>query len=222
MSTTIDPRIAEQRLLGQAFRALRERSGRYQKDVADALGMTTQAWQKYEAGERRWNEQTIDTALSALDATREGLDLERAKILGVTPRRTAQAFGERGREFVLDVVGKARAGASGIQVFNEGEPTRQIDMRSLFGPDSDVMEVAGDSVSPWAKSGEIVVFDRQRMPKPGAGCVVETNEGGLLLKFYEKSDGSTLFLRELQPEERVISLPLRDVRGIYAVRLRGD
>jgi phage repressor protein C with HTH and peptisase S24 domain len=222
MTMTVDPRIAEQRLTGQAFKALRERRGKFQKNIADALGLTTQAWQKYEAGERRWNPETIETALLALGVGREALDAERSKILGLPPRRQSAGFSDRGSEYTVDVVGKVRAGASGIQIFNDGEPLRQVDLRSLFGPESDAMEVAGDSVSPWANSGEIVIFDRGRFPRPGAGCVVETVEGGLLLKFYEKSDGSTLFLKELVPVERIIQIPMRDVKGIYAVRLRGD
>ena len=75
---------------------------------------------------------------------------------------------------------------------------------------------------PWAEPGEVVLFDRDRYPKRGSGCVIETKAGEYYVKLYEKSDGSTLFARELNPEERILTFPMKDLKGVYAIRLRGD
>lgn len=224
MSTTITPARAEQELTGKALRAMRERAGLYQADLARAVGMTTQGWQKYEAGERRFRPELLSGALAALGATPEALDFERARLLGAPePRASHGGLSDRsGRDFVFDVYGRGRAGPTGHEAYDVGEPIRSLDMRALFGPRTDALEVFGDSMYPWAEPGEVVIFDRDRYPKRGAGCVVEMLTGACYVKLYERSDGSTLFVRELYPEERTITYPLSDVKGVYAVRLRGD
>lgn len=218
MPLTTSPDKAEQALTGQALRNLRERVGRHQRDVAFALDMTTQAWQKYEAGERRFTAERIEAVLDALGLSDGDLDAERARLTGATEPRQIS----RRHDFVFDVYGRARAGPQGPEVYDAGEPIRRIDLRQILGPNTDAMEVAGDSVSPWAESGEVVLFDRDRYPRRGAGCVIETNEGEAYVKFYEKTDGTTLFVKELFPEERVITFAMKNIRGVYAVRLRGD
>ena len=75
---------------------------------------------------------------------------------------------------------------------------------------------------PWAEPGEVVVFDRDRYPRRGGGCVIETKAGEYYVKLYEKNDGATLFARELFPEERVITYRMVDIKGVYAIRMRGD
>ena len=58
--------------------------------------------------------------------------------------------------------------------------------------------------------------------KRGAGCVIETKSGEAYVKIYQSSDGSNLFVKELQPEERVITFPQIEIKGVYAILLRGD
>lgn len=215
---TTTPDRADQQLTGQALRQIRERQGLKQPHVAAALGMSTQAWQKYEAGERRWSDEKIAQVLESLDATPEELENERARILG-TPLRTP---GPTSREFVVDVYGRARAGPQGPEVYDVAEPLRSIDLRQLLGQSAGAMQVFGDSMVPWAEPGEVVLFDRESYPRRGGGCIVELHDGSAFVKLYERSDGSTLFVRELFPEERVIKWPLREVKGVYAVKLRGD
>lgn len=220
MSPTISPAKAEQALTGQVLRNLRERTGKTQRDVATPQGIKPQAWQYYEAGDRRFTRDRIATVLDILGFTEDDFEAERAKILG-TPRGRSGG-GEGRRDFIFDIYGRARAGAQGTEVYDIAEPTRRLDLRQLLGASVDAIEVAGDSVSPWAESGEIVLFDRDRAPRRGKGCVVELSTGEAYVKFYEKSDGSTLFVRELFPQERVLNFPLRQVKGVYPVVLRGD
>lgn len=220
---TLSPDRAEQKLVGQAIANLRERRRLYQRQIAEALGVTTQAYQKYETGERRFTREKLATILGALEMSEEDLELERARILtgSTAPRAEVLHFPTSDR-LMIDVYGRARAGAQGMQVYDVGEPLRQLDLRSLVGPNSSAVEVAGDSMVPWAEPGEVVVFDRDRYPRRGGGCVIETKAGEYYVKLYEKSDGSTLFARELYPEERVITFKMVDLKGVYAIRMRGD
>ena len=218
MALTVSPDQAEQTLLGATFRALREERGLTQADVGAKLGMKAQGWHKYEVGERKFTDDKMEGILAAIGVTLGEVDDMRSRILG-RPQVRERA---RDEQFLINVYGRARAGAQGIQVYDVGEPLRTLDLRQLLGKATDGLEVAGDSMVPWAEPGEVVLFDRDRYPKRGAGCIVETKAGEYYVKLYEKSDGSTLFVKELFPEEKVITFALRDIKGVYAVRLRGD
>lgn len=224
MSMTVSPEKAEDQVLGEALRNLREnkRPKISQRQMGEALGMTGANLQQYETGNRRITTEFIQRALEFLGDSEEQLAFERARVLGNPSGPRPRDLGETDRSFVIDVFGHARAGPQGGEAFANPEPIRQIDLRQVLGKNADACEVQGDSMSPWAEPGEVVIFDRDRYPKRGSGCVVELNNGQTFVKHYEKADGSTLWLRELFPEERLIPFALSDVRGIYAVRLRGD
>lgn len=215
---TLSADRAERVQIGTALKTLRERRRLTQGQVGAALGMTAQAWQPYEKGERGLTEEKVDAALAAIGASRDDLASELDEQLG---RRMAAPRQPEGLP-TLNVYGRARAGALGVEMYDIGEPLRSIDLRTLFGPSTGALEIAGDSMVPWAEPGELVIYDRDRYPKRGAGCLIETKSGEYYVKRYEKSDGSTLFVSELFPEERMIPIPLKDVKGVYAIRLRGD
>jgi phage repressor protein C with HTH and peptisase S24 domain len=221
MPSTHSPKQAEQKLLGQALRNLRERVGLTQRDVATPLGIKPQAWQYYEAGDRRFTHERIAAVLEIVGATDLDFEAEKARILG-TPQARASGMAEARPEFIYDIYGRARVGARGPEVYDVEDPLRRLDLRQILGRSIAALEVPGDSMSPWAESGEIVLFDRDRQPRRGKGCVVELKSGEAFVKLYEKSDGSTLFVRELAPEERTITFPLSEVRGVYPVVFRGD
>lgn len=216
MPLTIPPHKAEQRLLGQALRAIREarRPKPSLRDIGAAIGMTGAGYQQYELGERVFAPEKLEAIMAALQATDEELEAERARILGeevVAKSAASLAVGD----FIVNVLAsKAEEGGEEI--------ARQIDLRQVLGRAVAATEVRDSSLEPWAEPGEIVLFDRARHPRRGYGCVVELKTGELIVKLYSHTDGSTLFVKELKPEERTITYPLGNVRGVYAVRLRGD
>ncbi|HEY2178061.1 MAG TPA: helix-turn-helix domain-containing protein [Caulobacteraceae bacterium] len=221
MASTVSPEQAERELTGRALRRMREDRGLFQGHVAKKMGMTSQAWQKYEAGERRFGDK-LPRILEAIGATEEDLRDMRAALLGGGVRLHSRGVQEERRPFTIDVYGRARAGPQGVQSYDVGEPLRTIDISQILGPSTNALEIAGDSMVPWGDPGEIVLFDRDRYPKRGTGCVIETLAGEYYVKLYERSDGSTLFARELSPEDRIVTFALKDLRGVYAIRLRGD
>ena len=111
MSLTESPERAEQKLIGAAFRSLRERAGLRQADIAEALDITTQAWQKYEAGERKFSQAKTTTVLNVIRASEEDLNAERARILGRPDPSRVDVSQTTDRGLVFDVYGRARAGA---------------------------------------------------------------------------------------------------------------
>lgn len=218
MPLTTSPERADQKLTGQALRAIREERGMVQGQIAEHLGVTTQAWQKYEAGERKFTEDRLHRVLAILNATLEQLEFEKARLLGAP---TAKSYAPT-HPFPINVFGRSRLGQHGPGVYEAAEPFRTIDLRQIIGPNSGAIELADDRMAPWGSSGEVVIFDRDRAPRRGFGCVVEMNDGTAIARLFERSDGSTLFVSELQPEPRTITIALAEVRGVYAVRFRGD
>lgn len=223
MAMTHTPQKAEQLLNGQALKNLREakRPKVTQAHVGQVLGMTGASWQYYEAGQREFTVEKIEMALTALGATWHDFEAEKARILGATPT-SPPGFSEPRSEFIFDLYGRTRNGPRGAESYDVGAPTRRVDLRQIIGRSIDAIEMAGDRMSPWVESGEIILFDRERAPRRGKGCVVEMQDGEAFVCLYEKSDGSTLFVKELFPEERIVQHALSQVKGVYPVVLRGD
>jgi transcriptional regulator with XRE-family HTH domain len=215
MPLTRTPDRALQLLTGKAIRTLRERAGLKQADIAGALEFSTQAYQKYESGERKFTDEKLPVILEAIGATVTDLEAERARLLGRDPPE-GHGGEQRADPFTVSVSRERPAEPE------RAWPSRQIDLRHLLRPSTGAVEMGGDEMAPWAEPGETLLFDRDRYPKRGFGCVVELKSGALMPRLYEGSDGSSLFVKVLRPEPRVTPVPMTDVRGVYAVTLRGD
>lgn len=223
MPLTIPTHKAEQRLLGQALRSIREskRPRPSLRDMGTALGMTGANYQQYELGERAFTPERLDVIMATLETSEAEVEAQRARLLGEATPPPYEAGGLKD-PMVIDIMARAMAGPLGAHARDAGQPLRQIDLRQILGRDVGATEVGGESMVPWAEPGEIILFDRARHPRRGAGCVIETKEGDLFVKLYSHQDGSTLFVKELFPEERMITFALSTLKGVYAVRLRGD
>ncbi len=228
MAEPISVEQAERRLLGRALAELRRRAGPGGKSIsqqaaADRLHISVQAWQKYEAGARRFTTAQVAKVTAALGGSPEELMMERARLLGQIPRQAITGLGEREqRPFEIPVWGRAKAGPEGPQVYDAGqEPEGVVDLRGLRGPSIGATRIAGDSMVPWGEPGEVVIFDRDRWPSRGAGCVIETEDGGLYVKLYDHSDEAHVFARQFNPE-KLVPFRLSSIKGVYAIRLRGD
>jgi phage repressor protein C with HTH and peptisase S24 domain len=207
---------AKRRALGQALKRLRTAAGMSQAEAAEAYGCSPQAWQRYEVGQRKMDLEKLDAMARAVGASRDELLVERGRLLGEEPKPAA-----RSNVTQLPVWGRGRAGPHSDYVYDLVEPESHFDVSWMGGQGVGVLRVAGDSMTGYVESGQLVIYDRGRWPRRGEGCVVETTGGELYVKLYDKSDGSTLFVRQLFPE-RAMTFAMSDVRGVYAIRLRGD
>ena len=86
MGNTISAEDAERRLMGRALARLRERASMTQYEAAVALGMSTQGWQAYEAGKRRFTDDQIASVAKALGYEPDDLMIERARLIGQDPQ----------------------------------------------------------------------------------------------------------------------------------------
>lgn len=223
---TPDDQADEQKLLGRALAVLRKRADITQDAAADRMGWTSgEAWRKYETGKVA---QVTDPEMQgrlarAVEATREELMREHALLAD----RAAGPIPGHGRDratsaYELPISGRVQAGAMGSQVYDaEPPPARTIDLFQLIGPNSGVLELAGESMLPWGEPGEVIIFDREREPRRGFGCVVETLAGEYYVKLYKKRENGVLTVQQLNPPED-LTFRLAELKGVYRVRLRGD
>lgn len=204
----LDPARLEQRRIGQALKRMREDRGLTQAKAAERFNVSTQAWQRYESGERQWTQYKMARVAEALGGDLEEL-LRYRSMLDAPPGTVGEVIGlnDRGRAF-------AQPAARPTGLVNE--------LAALLGAHADRMRLATDALSPWAEGGELIVFDRERPPRKGHGCVVEDLDGKLSVWMFDGRDGQTVRLYTLAPERADTALPADQLRGVYAVRLRGD
>ncbi len=219
------PETFERKLYGRALKALRERAEMSQPMAADAMGVTLTAWQNYEAGKRQWKHRLKREAAAAVGATPEDLELAKTEIeTGVESPAPLPIPGmrERAQPFKFPIYGRARMGPQGVNIYDAGEPEGVIDLAVLLGPNTRAMRLAGESMGAYAEPGSFILYQTDRWPGRGKGCVIETLDGEYYVKRYERTDGAAVYVTELFPEERQVRFDMKDLKGVYAIVLRGD
>lgn len=203
---SLDPAREEQRRWGLAIRQARTRCGFSQARAAERMNISTQAWQRYEAGDRRMTEFKLTKIAEALGLTYGELVEERGRLNAEGPGAAIMPF-DRGRSW---------APPSGVR------PGLINELAGLLGPHADRVRLDTGALSPWAKSGELIIFDRERPPRQGEGCVVEPTEGPLQVWLFDDRGADGWKVYRTAPEREDQTFAEADVRGVYAVRFRGD
>lgn len=224
MVDTNDYERIERERAGAALRILRNRAGITQEEAADrAERISLSTWKNYENGKRPMDTPTLVRALRALGASPEEHQLELAKMsAGLAERGSFAGMAERGRVMQLPVGGVAHGGALRPNLYDDGGEAEVIDFASFFAPGTQVLKLAGMSMIPYAEPGGFVTYNKRQPPRRGQGCVIEMLDGSYAVKRFERMDDATLYVTELYPEERELTFALSDVRGVYAIGLRGD
>jgi phage repressor protein C with HTH and peptisase S24 domain len=221
--STEPPQSASDELqaMAAAIRSLRVRVGISQPAAAEALGVSRQAWQNYEAGDRQniLRSDVQHQIARALGIQREDLLREAERLAGMAPQQPG-APQATPRNYELSVLGRVRASAQGPQIYDGGEPEQLIDVSWMFGINARTLRVAGDSMTGYVESGDLVIYDTSQWPRRGDGCVVEMLTGEIYVKEYLGSADGVLKVRQRLPEEEVC-FSLAAVKGVYPVRFRG-
>lgn len=220
------PEIVEQKLIGRALAALRIRAGMTQPQAAGAMNITLTAWQNYEAGKRQWKPLLVRRVTSALGSSPEELQLLRDQLADepeATPRMLGLGFSEsRPRAFEVPVAGQLRQGPDGPSLVAANGQEGSINIGDLLGPNARALRLPGEKMIPYAEPGGFVIYQTDRWPRRGQGCVVEMTDGTFQVARYERQDGAGLYVIELHPSPREVRFETRNVRGVYAISLRGD
>lgn len=217
---------AEDRLRkGLALKAVRRRLGFTQEAAALAYKVTTQAWQNYEGGKRHLSDPKIASLLVALNSDREEFDLELARLPEPAPPPTTRLGGMEERPgseaFQFPVAGVAHGGPLAPNLYQEAG-AEVFDLARFFAPGTLILKLAGMSMYPYAEQGGWVSYNPNQPARRGHGCVVEMKDGAKLVKRFDGYTDNELLLTELWPDERQIRLDLADVKGVYAIGVRGE
>lgn len=210
---------ADRRRKGQALRALRRRIGLTQEDAAKAYDVTVQAWQNYEGGKRHLSDAKLRDLVAALGSTREEFDLELAKIPDTTGAQdVASGMAERAsaQVFQLPLGGIAHGGPTRPPV-NDEAGGATVDLSRYFAAGTEVLQLGGTSMVPYAEPGGFVTFNRNDPPRRGQGCVIELKTGLMLVKRFEHYSDDHVVVTELWPEEKRLEYPLDEVKGVYLI-----
>lgn len=224
MVDTTDYERLERERAGKALQILRRRAGVSQEDAAGrAVGISLSSWKNYENGKRAMDTPTLARALRAIDATPEEHQLEVAKLSAPLPERSSFAgMADRGRVMQLPVGGIAHGGVLHPNLYDNGGEAEVIDFAQYFAPGTQVLKLAGMSMIPYAEPGGFVTYNVRQPARRGRGCVIEFKDGSYAVKRFERMDADTLYVTELFPEERELTFPLADVKGVYAIGGRFD
>lgn len=82
------------------------------------------------------------------------------------------------------------------------------------------LQLSEDDLAPWAASGVVLEYVPGRWPRRGQGCVVETSDGRLLPRIYERMEDDVLVVRGgpegLAAEERLSHAAAVGVSAVIA------
>lgn len=212
--------------LARALAFLRREAGMTQEQAAARINRTVQAWQNYEWGKRKFTEALAGEVTKALGLTVQDLldARERLPAEAGDPHAAQQPrpAAREAQPLQLPVLGRVRAGPVGPNVYDQHDGAEVIDFSAFFSPDARVLRLAGESMIPYAEPGGFVTYHLSRWPRRGQGCVIETVGGEYYVKRYEKTDAGKLIVTELHPQERQLTFDLDQIKGVYAIGLRGD
>ena len=102
-------------------------------------------------------------------------------------------------------------------------PGLRSDGAAWIGPPAATrrLQLSSDELAPWAASGVVLEYAPGRWPRRDQGCVIETADGRLLARIFERTEDDVLVVRGgpagLAAEER---LPRSSARAVSAVVAR--
>ena len=184
------------RRLGDALAALRRERGLSQAEAGRSAGMTSQGWGLYEAGRRPglFRPDVQRRLTLAIGATPEALAL----VVGGPPEAPADPAASG-----VNSAGRIFDGASSA--------TRRL-------------QLSNDDLAPWAASGVVLEYQPGRWPRRDQGCVIETADGEVMVRLYDRADADVIVVRGgpggLAAEERLARAAARSVSAVTA-RLEG-
>ncbi|MBL1255729.1 helix-turn-helix transcriptional regulator [Methylocystis sp. Sn-Cys] len=189
-----------------AIDALGERYGLTPSGLARKAGLdpTTFNRSKRETatGRQRWP--STESIAKVLQATGASLDDFMALV---------SASGEA-RRYTRPLIGMAQAGAGGFfddSGFAVGAGWDEIDILAEADEHSYALEIAGDSMAPLYREGDIVIVSPAAPIRRGDRVVVKTTAGEIMAKELKRQTARSIELRSINPAYPDRVVPREDV-----------
>ena len=195
----------------RAIDALAERRGMSASGLARAAGLDPTTFNKSKRqaadGKPRWP--SSESIARALDAAETSWD-EFAGLL-------AGRDGSAGR--AIPIVGMARTGADGF--FDENGFPVGADETVRF-PDLGedrvyALEIAGDSMEPMYRAGDVVIVQPGAAVRRGDRIVVRTRGGEVMAKVLGRKNDQMIELLSINPAHKPRELPIADIEWLARI-----
>lgn len=155
------------------------------------------------AGRPRWP--STESIAKVLEATGEPLDSFLELVDGASPAASGRPFRH------VPLIGLAQAGAGGF--FDDGGFPAGSGWEEVSFPEPTngervyALEVAGDSMLPIYRHGDVIIVSPTAACRPGDRVVVRTREGEVMAKVLSHRSAAGLELSSLNPAHPVRLLP---------------
>ena len=220
--------IDQPRVYGRAIKRFRDLAEKSQAQVAEDMGVTQQAVQRYEKGQGGGLLQgdTLDRFLGAIGFSRS--DLERQISQKDEPVLSPASPPPARLSVLLDT--EARMGDDGYNVYKTND-TKEFDLQYTLDDDCRVMQVINEEAVPYAEPGGFVVYHLKNTPRRGQGVVIRLKGGAHVIRKYVRTTAS--HIETVRYEQRTLdslpcyvevphNIPLSEAARPFPITLRGD
>jgi len=200
--------------------------------LADLVGTSNQQIGRLEKGERKLTQDWMNRIGEALGVDPKEL-LPGAESPAVPPEPEGEpeasdaevaeglvvgALPFRNQYDRIPVLATARGGLDQEMFVDDGPIDHIPRPRSLEGvADAYAMAVAGDSMFPMFRHGNILHVNPHRRPAAGMGVVVWKHTKAILIKEYVRRTAAGVVVREYQPQVREFLVPEPDILAVHTV-----
>ncbi len=196
-----------------AIDAIAERHGFSVSGLARVAGLDATAFNRSKRvskdGRERWP--STESIAKILEATGESFD----QFLSA-----GGAFVQMGAPLLrpsVPLLGLAQAGSGGFfdsAGYPAGQGWDEVALPSAGQDGSYALEVAGDSMLPLYRDGDIIVVSPTAQSRRGDRVVVRTRDGEVLVKILYRQTARTLELHSLNPAHPPRLIDIKDVEGM--------
>jgi phage repressor protein C with HTH and peptisase S24 domain len=162
-------------------------------------------------GRARWP--TTESLAKVLEAT--GATFE-----DFTQLVTAEARGARGRAQPIPLIGLTQAGGGGFfddGGFPVGQGWDQIRFPKVDDENAYALEVAGDSMQPLYRDGDILIVSPNAQVRKGDRVVLRTTDGEVMAKVLVRRTAKTIELASLNPAHPNLVFPVDRIDWIARI-----
>lgn len=210
------PQLLSHRAIWDAIDALARRHAFSASGLARVAGLDPTTFNRSKRvskdGRERWP--STESLAKVLEATGETFDsfLSGGGAYVQMPTAPAPTAGAS-----VPLLGLAQAGAGGFfdsAGFPAGQGWDEVRLPSAGEDGTYALEVAGDSMLPLYRDGDIIVVSPTAQLRRGDRVVVRTRDGEAMVKILHRQTARTLELHSLNPDHPPRTIPMSDVEGI--------
>ena len=197
----------------QAIDAIAERNGLSASALAKRAGLDSTSFNKSKRvgpdGRQRWP--TTESMAKVLAATDTTLEEFTALVNGANGHRPERR---------IPLIGLVQAGSGGFfddAGFPVGGGWEEIGFPGIKDENTYAVEIAGDSMEPVYRDGDIIIVSPNSAPRRGDRVVVKTKAGQVLAKILKRQTAQRIELASFNVQHETILLPTKEVEWIARI-----